>query len=83
VHGYIYQVGYPYWSFYGIPGTSYGAAGEWWYDYPCCCLADGVTPYTCSAYYYYTTTYPYLTERSIGSTPSCYGNEEGWRWFGW
>ena len=77
VHGYIYQIGYPYWSYYGIP-----VPGEYWYTTTCCCDAFGLS-YSCNAYYYYTTTYPYVITRSITTTPTCYGNEEGWRWYGW
>ena len=59
VHGHIYELHYPYWSFYGFLGWGYGVNGDPKQDFYCT-DAFGVT-YLCStSYYQATTTYPYL-----------------------
>jgi len=83
VHGHIYELHYPYWSYYGFLGWGYNVAGDPWYDSTCTDTFGN--PYTCTTYYYATTTYPYLTARGVAPYPGpvCYGNEDPWRWFGW
>lgn len=87
MHGYIEQISYPYWSYYGTVGNSQTAGGDPWYNYACDLDLDGINESTCTAYYSYAGAspyaYPWLTVRSSLSSPSCYGSEEGWRWYGW
>ena len=89
MHGYIEQISYPYWSWYGTVGNSQTAWGDIWTTYACDLDADPLTlESTCYTYYSYAGAspyaYPWLTVRpGVVNPTDCYGNEEGWRWYGW
>lgn len=54
VHGHIYELHYPYWSYYGFLGWGYGVAGDPWYDAVGSCCCDGLgNNYACPVTQYF------------------------------